>query len=57
MQSALLSNKMNDRITKNPEIRGGKPCIQELRCLVENSGECLAGGMTLERILAADANA
>ena len=48
---------MNDRITKNPEIRGGKPCIQELRCLVENSGECLAGGMTLERILAADANA
>ena len=43
---------MNDRITQNPEICHGKPCIRGLRYPVENLLELLAGGMTVEQILA-----
>jgi uncharacterized protein (DUF433 family) len=39
------------RITLDPEICHGKPCIRGLRYPVENLLELLAGGMTIEQIL------
>lgn len=41
-----------DRITLAPAICHGKPCIRGLRYPVENLLELLAGGMTIEQILA-----
>jgi uncharacterized protein (DUF433 family) len=43
---------MNERITINPDICHGKPCIRGLRYPVEGVLEWLAGGMTIEDILA-----
>ncbi|MDP2823264.1 MAG: DUF433 domain-containing protein [Sulfuritalea sp.] len=43
---------MNDRITMHPDICHGKPCIRGLRYPVENVLEWLAGGMSIEAILA-----
>ncbi|MDP2810720.1 MAG: DUF433 domain-containing protein [Rhodocyclaceae bacterium] len=43
---------MNDRITMHPDICHGKPCIRGLRYPVENVLEWLAGGMSIEDILA-----
>ncbi|MDA8258146.1 MAG: DUF433 domain-containing protein [Betaproteobacteria bacterium] len=43
---------MNDRITMQPDICHGKPCIRGLRYPVENVLEWLAGGMSIEDILA-----
>lgn len=43
---------MNDRITSDPAICHGKPCIRGLRYPVESVLEWLAGGMTIEEILA-----
>ncbi|MBK8120214.1 MAG: DUF433 domain-containing protein [Sulfuritalea sp.] len=43
---------MNDRITIQPDICHGKPCIRGLRLPVENVLECLAGGMSIDDILA-----
>jgi len=43
---------MNDRITIDPAICHGKPCIRGLRYPVENVLEWLAGGMSIEDILA-----
>lgn len=43
---------MNDRITINPAICHGKPCIRGLRYPVENVLEWLASGMTTDEILA-----
>ena len=40
------------RITINPEVCHGKPTIRSLRYPVENILELLAGGMTVEEILA-----
>ncbi len=40
------------RITLDPEICHGKPCLRGLRYPVENVLELLAGGMTTENILA-----
>jgi len=42
---------MNDRITINPEICHGKPCIRGLRYPVEGVLEWLASGMSIEEIL------
>lgn len=42
---------MLDRITINPEICHGKPCIRGLRYPVETILELLAGGMTFEETL------
>ena len=42
---------MIDRITVNPAICHGKPCIRGLRYPVENVLEWLAGGMSIEDIL------
>jgi uncharacterized protein (DUF433 family) len=41
-----------DRITIDPSICHGKPCIRGLRYPVETMLELLAGGMTVEQILA-----
>ncbi len=41
-----------DRITLDPAICHGKPCIRGLRYPVENLLELLAGGMNIEQILA-----
>ncbi len=44
--------KKIDRITFNPEICHGKPCILGLRYPVQNVLEWLASGMSVEEILA-----
>ena len=41
-----------DRITLEPEKRGGKPCIRGLRITVYDVLEYLASGMTEAEILA-----
>jgi uncharacterized protein (DUF433 family) len=46
--TALLS----ERITIDPSICHGKPCIRGLRYPVENILEWLSAGMTVEEILA-----
>lgn len=43
---------MNERITIDPNLCHGKPCIRGLRYPVENVLEWLAGGMTVDEILA-----
>jgi uncharacterized protein (DUF433 family) len=44
--------KMSNRITIDPAICHGKPCIRGLRYPVENVLEWLASGMSTEDILA-----
>ena len=39
------------RITVNPAVRGGKPCIKGTRITVYDVLEYLAGGMTEDKIL------
>lgn len=43
---------MHERITIDPAICHGKPCIRGLRYPVEGVLEWLAGGMSIEEILA-----
>ena len=40
-----------ERITVNPGIRGGKPCIKNTRITVYDVLEYLAGGMSEDEIL------
>jgi len=40
-----------DRISVDPEVRSGKPCIKGTRITVYDVLEYLAGGMTEEQIL------
>ena len=40
-----------DRITANPNILGGKPCIRGMRITVGDVLDYLAGGMSIEEIL------
>lgn len=44
--------RVADRITLDPKICHGKPCIRGLRYPVENVLEWLAGGMSIDDILA-----
>jgi uncharacterized protein (DUF433 family) len=44
--------EMSERITLDPAICHGKPCIRGLRYPVENLLELMASGMTTEQILA-----
>ena len=44
--------KKIDRITFDPEICHGKPCIRGLRYPVQNVLEWLASGMSVEEIIA-----
>ncbi len=41
-----------DRISVNPAVRSGKPCIRETRITVYDVLEYLAGGMTEDEVLA-----
>jgi uncharacterized protein (DUF433 family) len=43
---------LNDRITIDPQICHGKPCIRGLRYPVENILELLSAGMEIDAILA-----
>ncbi|NES24848.1 MAG: DUF433 domain-containing protein [Symploca sp. SIO3E6] len=47
-----MDNHLLERITHNPDICHGKPCIRELRYPVELVLELLSSGMTIEEILA-----
>jgi len=40
-----------ERITVNPSVRSGKPCIKGTRIAVYDVPEYLAGGMTEDQIL------
>ncbi len=42
---------MSDRITKNPEQCGGKPCVRGLRIRVSDVIELLANGLSPAEIL------
>jgi uncharacterized protein (DUF433 family) len=46
-----MENNLLQRITLNPEICHGKPCIRGLRYPVEFILELLSSGMTTEDIL------
>jgi uncharacterized protein (DUF433 family) len=48
----MNTKKLLERITINPEICHGKPCIRNLRYPVEVILELLSAGMTHEEILA-----
>jgi uncharacterized protein (DUF433 family) len=41
-----------DRITIDPEVCGGRPCIRGLRIRVQDVLDMLAGGATRQEILA-----
>ena len=43
---------MSNRITSDPAICHGKPCVRGLRYPVKSVLEWLAGGMSVEEILA-----
>ena len=45
------STTMNLRITSDPNICGGKPCIRHMRIRVRDILEMLAGGNTTDEIL------
>ena len=47
----MEKNDLLKRITINPEICHGKPCIRDLRYPVSSILEYLAGGDTMEDIL------
>ena len=42
---------IENRITIDPLVYHGKPCIRGLRYPVENVLEWLAGGMTIDKII------
>jgi uncharacterized protein (DUF433 family) len=48
----MTTDALLERITIDPEICHGKPCIRHLRYPVEVILELLSGGMTIEEILA-----
>jgi uncharacterized protein (DUF433 family) len=47
-----MSTQITDRITTDPAICHGKPCVRGLRYPVETVLEWLSAGMTIEEILA-----
>jgi uncharacterized protein (DUF433 family) len=44
---------MEDRISVDPAVCSGKPCIRDTRILVKNILGMIAGGYTVERVLEA----
>ncbi|MEM9276262.1 MAG: DUF433 domain-containing protein [Cyanobacteria bacterium P01_F01_bin.143] len=46
-----MENRLLKRITQNPDVCHGKPCIRGLRYPVEFILELLSSGMTTEEIL------
>jgi uncharacterized protein (DUF433 family) len=51
-QQAIDVSKLLERITINPDICHGKPCIRGLRYPVDTILELLSAGMSNEEILA-----
>jgi uncharacterized protein (DUF433 family) len=51
-QEQQMSENLLERVTLNPEICHGKPCIRDLRYPVEFLLELLSSGMSNEEILA-----
>jgi len=47
-----MMNETAKRITIDPEVCGGRPCIRGLRIRVKDVLDMLAGGATREEILA-----
>ncbi|MEM1171765.1 MAG: DUF433 domain-containing protein [Cyanobacteria bacterium P01_H01_bin.35] len=47
----MSNKKLLERITINPNICHGKPCLRGLCCPVEFILELLSSGMTIEEIL------
>ncbi|MEY6433534.1 DUF433 domain-containing protein [Thioalkalicoccus limnaeus] len=47
-----MTDAINEWITIDPEVRGGKPCIRGTRITVYDVLEYLAGGMSEQEILA-----
>ncbi len=48
----MATDNLLSRITVDPNICHGKPCVRGLRYPVEFLLELLSGGMTLEQVLA-----
>ena len=44
---------MTDRISVDPEVCSGKPCIRGTRIMIKNILGMIAGGYTIEKILEA----
>ena len=44
---------MEDRISVDPKVCSGKPCIRGTRIMVKNILGMIAGGYTIERVLEA----
>ena len=44
---------MESRISVDPQICGGKPCIRGTRIMVKNILGMIAGGYTIEKVLEA----
>jgi uncharacterized protein (DUF433 family) len=53
MSYPCAENAMNDRISVDPTICSGKPCIKGTRILVRNILGMIAGGYSIERVLTA----
>lgn len=49
--SDLISNNWKQRITINPEICGGKPCIRGMRIRVVDVLDLLSAGLTHDEVL------
>jgi len=47
-----MTNEIAKRITIDPEVCGGRPCIRGLRIRVKDVLDMLAGGATRDEILA-----
>ena len=49
-----MTNKMNEwksRITYNPEMLNGNPCIRNMRITIKDIMSYLAAGMSVEEVL------
>ncbi len=44
---------MDDRVSVNPRVCSGKPCLRGTRIMVKNVLGMVAGGYTIDRILQA----
>lgn len=44
---------MTDRISVDPEVCSGKPCIRGTRIMIKNILGMIAGGYTIEKLLEA----
>ena len=51
MPTPIPAHKVLNRITSDPEVMGGRPCIRGLRVRVADILEMLAGGATAAEIL------